>query len=114
MGGPEPIQVNYIADMLRIQGGEDFVTYNLELVTDRWAVDAPDGSGPLGNDALMGLLNCSPNALPRLYAEQIFDFDGDRAEGTIWAIIAAPDEIHIWFRIDTEFGTIRQHSIATR
>lgn len=114
LGPPEPVQITVIPNGLSALGEEPVRTYELLLTDEPFTIDPPGGAAELARIDREDVPECAIADLPRLEARYSLEFDGQVAHGTIAAVVASTQRIHMWFALDTDFGRVEQLSTLTR
>ena len=114
LGPPEPVEMTAVPNGFSARGEEPVRTYELLLTDEPFTIDPPGGTTELARIDSEDIPDCAIADLPRLEASYTLDIDGQEARGTIAAVVASTQRIHIWFALETGFGRVEQLSTMTR
>jgi hypothetical protein len=111
---PETVGGTPTATGLRVEGGDEGVVFDLELVDFAFTIDPPAGFNLPDGEEIGLVIGCDVNQLPRFYGEQDLRLQGMPATVRVWAIAMSSSQMLVWSRFETDFGTIAQQSYMTR
>lgn len=114
LGGPEPVEMTPIPNGFSTVGEEQPVVYEILLTDAPFAILPPGGTAELARIDAEDVPGCALTDLPHLTATYRMNIDGDMVDGTIVAVVAAVDRMHVWFGLDSGFGRIEMLSVMTR